>query len=36
MKKEPKVTIIIPAYNDEKYIINLFNSLLKLNYKNYK
>jgi cellulose synthase/poly-beta-1,6-N-acetylglucosamine synthase-like glycosyltransferase len=36
MKREPKVSIIIPAYNDEKHIINLFNSLLNLNYKNYK
>ena len=34
--KEPKVSIIVPALNEEKNISKLISSLLKLNYKNYK
>jgi len=33
---EPKVSIIIPAYNEEKNIKLLLNSLINLDYKNYK
>jgi glycosyltransferase involved in cell wall biosynthesis len=36
MKKDPKVSIIIPVYNAEKYIMQLIDSLLNLNYNNYK
>ena len=36
MKKDPKVTIIIPVNNDEKHIIQLISSINNLNYKNFK
>jgi len=36
MKKEPKVTIIIPAFNEEKNIPKLLESIFNLDYKNYK
>ena len=33
---EPKITIIVPAYNEEKNIKFLLHSLVDLDYKNYK
>ena len=32
MKKIPKVSIVIPAYNEEKTIGKLLDSLMKLDY----
>jgi len=31
-RKFPKVSVIVPAYNEEKTIAKTINSLLKLNY----
>ena len=36
MKKEPKITIIIPIINEGKHIIHLLESISNLDYKNYK
>ena len=33
-KKEPKVLLIIPAYNEEENILNTYNSILEYNKKN--
>lgn len=33
---EPKVTIITPAHNEEKFIRETLENLLKLNYQNYE
>jgi len=36
MGKEPKVTIIVPALDEEKNIVKLLNSIFNLDYSNYK
>lgn len=36
LKFEPKVTIIIPAHNEEKFIRETLENALKLNYQNYE
>jgi glycosyltransferase involved in cell wall biosynthesis len=34
--KNPKVSVIVPAYNEEKYLPKLLNALLKQDYENYE
>lgn len=34
MKKEPKISIIVPVYNAEKYLEECLNSLIEQSYKN--
>lgn len=36
MKKEKKISIIVPVYNAEKYLIKLINSIENQNYNNYE
>ena len=36
MKKEPKVSIIMPAYNAEKYIAAAIESVLRQNFRNFE
>ena len=35
-KKNPKISIIIPIYNSEKYILECFNSLIYQTFKNFE
>src|SRR3989338_7561909 len=34
--KKPRISIVIPARNEEKYIENCLNSILKQTYKHYE
>jgi len=35
-KTQPKVSVIIPAYNEEKYIVRTLDALLQQDYENYE